>query len=62
MNATTKQQLMDKVIRAIARDSSSSQAATASQLRHASERLADEVRKVESTFQRATPVGKAHPK
>lgn len=53
MNAVTKQQLMDNVIRAIERDSRASQTATSTQLRQASERLAGEVRKVENAFQRA---------
>lgn len=53
MNAVTKQQLMDSVIRAIERDSRASQTATSTQLRQASERLAGEVRKVENAFQRA---------
>ena len=59
MNAVTKQELMDKVIRAIERDSRASQTATTTQLRQASERLADEVRKVESAFQRAAQTEKA---
>lgn len=53
MNAVTKQQLIERVIRAIEQDSRARQKATTTQLRKTSERLANEVRKAESVFQRA---------
>lgn len=60
MNAVTKQQLMEKVINAIERDSRSSQTANTSQLKQESERLAGQVRKVESAFQRAAQAEKTY--
>jgi len=60
MNAVTKQQLMEKVINAIERDSQSNQTANTSQLRQESERLAGQVRKVESVFQRTAQAEKTY--
>lgn len=54
MNASSKQSLMEKAIRAIERDRSATQPATSTQLRQASDRLAGQVRKIESMFQRVT--------
>lgn len=60
MNAVTKQQLMEKVINAIDRDSRSSPTANAGQLKQASERLAGQVRKVEGAFQRVAQAEKTY--
>lgn len=59
MNAVTKR-LMEKVINAIERDSRSSQTSNAGQLKRESERLAGQVRKVESAFQRVAQDEKAY--
>lgn len=58
MNATTKQQLMDRVIRAIERDSRSFQTVSSDQLRQTTDRIVREVRLTESTFQRASQIKK----
>jgi len=60
VNAVTKQQLMEKVINAIERDSRSSQTANTSQLKQESKRLENQVREFERTFQRVTQAEKTY--